>query len=448
MNATHAVGQPAPSTTSSTRRVNFLDGLRGVAALYVVVAHALSISLPETASAARGVFSTGTGLDRALYVALDSSIVFSRYGVVLFIVISGCSLMLPVARSAEGRLPGGFRTYVKRRAQRILPPYYAALGISLALIAVVPDMGRRVIPWWDGALPAFEPDVILSHVLLIHNWSPEWAYRINPPLWTIPIEWQIYFLFPLVLLPVLQRLGSLALIAVTFSTGLGLYVLVGPEQLVQSAPWFIGLFGLGMVAASVGFSDRQSHRLRSLPIATLIGVSLAIFVVAALLLRMAGVDYTLAGWLTDVIFGVAAALFIVHCARGVQQARGSSLALRALERRPVVVLGWFSYSLYLMHAPILMLLALSIRELDLPAWLYVPTVLLGVLLALIGTYVFHLLFERPFMPRHLRDVTGNPSDHHPGPVDRFRSINSEGVAAPIVRTYGVGASPEVDDRRA
>ena len=52
-----------------------------------------------------------------------------------FIVLSGYSLMIPAARNG-GELVGGFRRYIFRRARRILPPYYAALICSIALILV------------------------------------------------------------------------------------------------------------------------------------------------------------------------------------------------------------------------------------------------------------------------------------------------------------------------
>jgi peptidoglycan/LPS O-acetylase OafA/YrhL len=55
-----------------------------------------------------------------------------------------------------------------------------------------------------------------------------------------------------------------------------------------------------------------------------------------------------------------------------------------------------------MHAPIVMVAALGVRALELPSWTYFPSVLFGIVLAVIGTYLFHLVFERPFMPRHLR----------------------------------------------
>ena len=63
-----------------------------------------------------------------------------HYAVAVFIVLSGFCLMLPVTRDPNGRLPGGFAAYLGRRARRILPPYYAALGMCWIAIALIPAL--------------------------------------------------------------------------------------------------------------------------------------------------------------------------------------------------------------------------------------------------------------------------------------------------------------------
>src|SRR6185369_3527958 len=125
--------------------LDFLDGVRGCAALYVVAHHAMLNLPPATLSAdslMRRAFALG------------------HFSVDVFIVLSGFCLMLPVLRR-----PGhvGLWPFIGRRAVRILPTYYAALLVSLVLIDTV--IGRPSGTHWDVSLPVTERDIAL-HLML------------------------------------------------------------------------------------------------------------------------------------------------------------------------------------------------------------------------------------------------------------------------------------------
>lgn len=78
--------------------------------------------------------------------------------------------MMPVVRSGDGRLSGGFWVYIQRGAWRILPPYYIAIAVSLLLILVISRMNHA------SRMPAaFGTGQLLSHMVVIHNLSPKWA---------------------------------------------------------------------------------------------------------------------------------------------------------------------------------------------------------------------------------------------------------------------------------
>ena len=121
-------------------RLAFLDGLRGLAALYVVLHHA---ALEVRGASPWRVVEWSRGLLR-----------HGHFAVAVFIVLSGYCLMRPVANDPRGRLRGGIVGYLGRRARRILPPYYAALGLCWLLIAVVPGLNQAQGLRWDRALPA------------------------------------------------------------------------------------------------------------------------------------------------------------------------------------------------------------------------------------------------------------------------------------------------------
>src|SRR6201989_1289643 len=102
---------------AARQRLAGLDGLRGLAALFVVVNHVFLRAFP------------GYPVDRAPSWA--AWFIYGRFAVVVFIVLSGFSLALSPARHGW-RLDGLSRS-ARGRAGRIRPAYYAALFFSLAV---------------------------------------------------------------------------------------------------------------------------------------------------------------------------------------------------------------------------------------------------------------------------------------------------------------------------
>lgn len=185
---------PAPDPTPAAPHLQFayLDGIRGLAALAVSLFHTwLFIGL---SGRTRGP-PTGLTIHRA-------------------VELLGAGVHRPVrirAHVAGGELPGltfrgGIPGLSGSPGAPDLPPYFAALGLFLVLIAVVPVLGRPGTRW-DDKIPV-DAGTLLSHLFLVHNLQPEWAYKIlDGPLWAIATEWQIYFVMALVLLPVWRFAG-------------------------------------------------------------------------------------------------------------------------------------------------------------------------------------------------------------------------------------------------
>lgn len=154
-----------PDNAASTRmrgrvRLHFLDGMRGLSAFYVLLFHAHW--------QADWYFQPAplSGLTAAISSLLD----YGHAAVAVFIVLSGYCLMLPVARSGGLSIPGGVGAYLLRRARRIMPPYYAAIGVSLLLIACLPALSHPGGERWAVALPGpgahpFTPE---PHALFFH----------------------------------------------------------------------------------------------------------------------------------------------------------------------------------------------------------------------------------------------------------------------------------------
>jgi len=367
-----------PSTQLAQPRLRFdyLDGIRGIAALYVVLCH-VCFDMREQLQAPE--------INTVLRTVVTSTISHGQSAVAIFIVLSGYCLMLPIARSTNGELKGGMRNYFKRRILRILPPYYVALLLSLFLHIVIPaNAASSSGAHWLSGQPALTTDAILSHILLIHNFNHQWEFSINPPMWSVAMEWQIYFLFPLILLPVWQRFGLPIVLVISCSIALVLYKL-------EIHSWFIILFTLGMTGAVVGFSQKALSKFCREKISWR---RLALFF---------GTIWATTWWhpvghlVNDLMVGLATICLIVSCSQLLVENR-IDIASRFLGSQWVKTLGTFSYSLYLTHA-----LVLAVTELCLSPWYIQPTTKLLIListvlpLSVLFAYIFYLTFEKPFI---------------------------------------------------
>lgn len=365
-------------------RLDFLDGLRGLAALAVVLDHC------------GDVHWSGGPVGRALTLS-SQALSYGRFAVPVFIVLSGYCLTMPVARSGNGRLKGGTTTYLMRRAWRILPPLYLCLLCILLMMVCIPSLRAPTGIYWDGALPAFTGGTLLAHLFMVHNLSPAWQFKIDPPAWTVATEWQIYFLFPFLLLPVWRRWGLAASTLCGVVVGLALHF--GLHGLIDgAAPWYAGLFALGMAGAVITYS--KLPHLSSLRTRTPWSAAAALLWLACLTAGIGLRRWWWAHlWYSETLLGITVVATILAMANAPE--RGPARRLRLiLESGALMLLGAFSYSLYLIHAPVLALVHLPIAAAPLsPIERYFAMFTLGVPLALGAGYVFYLAFERPFIAR-------------------------------------------------
>jgi peptidoglycan/LPS O-acetylase OafA/YrhL len=365
-------------------RLRYLDGLRGLAALYVVLFHAYQEADPDLSGSQ---FS----------IALQSAtrwLTHGRFSVAVFIVLSGYCLMLPVVRSADRRLRGGFWQYLKRRSQRILPPYYAALILSLALFIVIPgSLYGRMGMHWAFAHPVFTPGNLLSHAALVHNLHPDWVFKINGPLWSVATEWQIYFLFAALLLPLWRSIGLPFTVVIAIGLGLIPHFFL-PNLLEESSFWYFGLFALGMAAASINFSTQPQSVwcATHIPWGKLGGGLLAVAIGVRI---WNGLSPWHGRVIEDCLAGVAiACLLVAWTNQQTRELSPPSRVLNLLRSRWATSLGAFSYSLYLIHLPVLGVAQLGISYLHLsPVERLLALLTIATPLTLFCAYGFHRLFE-------------------------------------------------------
>jgi peptidoglycan/LPS O-acetylase OafA/YrhL len=374
-------------------RLEFLDGVRGFSALYVTAYHLLfwQVSLDT------------------LPLPLKIAAMLFRFGhasVSIFIAISGLSLMLGVVADARLKIRGGFKGYILRRAKRIMPPYYAALAGSLIFWWV----GQQFFPARAAADVAnsLRAETIAAHLLLIHNLNPAWSNSINFTHWSVATEWQIYFLLPLLFLPLYRKFGAFIMVAVGIGLGIVPAFLPWGKDVYVACPWYIGLFAIGMLGAIwTNQMLHQPHRNYRRLITRLFIVS---FVVTLVSFRIGGdgqlLDrvpllsaYLLQAGKDDGVGGMvlAALLYLTSVQASGKGTLWANWTLARLSGTTAKFLASFSYSLYLTHAIIVSGWSLLVEpnlSLDLTTqWLVRAGVVLPLTLGC--AYVFYLLFEAP-----------------------------------------------------
>ncbi len=394
-------------------RIDYIDGIRALAALAVVFLHAFQMrgyGLESVVPLAPDLVPSDTTLGTLLALLYDVGGSLGLYAVKVFIVISGYTLMLGAAKSADGMPKGGLKGYFKRRIRRIWPPYYAALGLSLAIIFLLPGMNTEFGGYLDQHIPVTW-DGVVAHLFFLQNLTPEWSFQINMPLWTIAVEEQIYIIFPFLLLPLWRRYPSFVLVAAAVVVPLAGALLLPYVNFLEIRPWFLILFGFGAWGASISFSKRPQD-MRWLERVPWVPVAIGFLVVWAglkvALPRLLGANAP-AGYITDPVtdpfLAGAVASMLVHWTAVWKRGIPKYSIVALLNSRLLVKIGIFSYSLYLMHAPFQTVLTNILRSWGVNNDLFFILMLVPGIPIIVGmAYVFHIVFERPFMPPAARDV--------------------------------------------
>jgi len=343
--------------------------MRGLAALYVAVGHIFTMVDPH-------MKLRRPGAQPEWLANLAAPFWYGHLAVASFIVISGFCLQWALEVRSDGRFHD-FRRYIVRRCRRILPPYYACLALSLIVCWAVTS--RQTGLPWAQYVPVTSENV-LAHLFMVHNFSPDWMYKINGVLWSIAIEFQIYFAFP-VFVWIMLRFRPVGL-WLSLAAGAALLMTVVPNG-AKLYFWYAPLFGLGM-----GFAHLTIRRwVGAWPLGLLSGLGLGVSVWAASSLKGQMI-------LADAGIGLFTACLMAGLVSVPRSPESQTLSWR-----PVLFLGTMSYSLYLVHHPLM-----QVFHAHRPDWAASPVRQVAFLMAclpiILGLcWIFHLVFEKPFLGR-------------------------------------------------
>lgn len=278
-----------------------LTGLRGVAALWVVLFH---------------LFWPGVDpITRAGYLGVD-----------IFFILSGFVLSHVYFRKEGFLTRSGYLSFLLTRLARIYPLHFATLIFLLIVIVALPGFTHEFRPG------SFDLTAFTANVFLVQNWGRHPPLGWNRPTWSLSAEWFAYLLFPLFVL-LLRRLKhgllSLVLAAGCLAATATATMLIGKHD-------FSGVGAAGMLRMAGEFSAGcfLYHAFAGgLRLAPATGYVIS---VAALL----GLD---SGLPLQSLALVSFATIVLLCAQN------DNLVSKALSTKPIVYLGEISYSVYLLH---------------------------------------------------------------------------------------------------
>jgi peptidoglycan/LPS O-acetylase OafA/YrhL len=307
-------------TATTYSRDDFIDLLRGLAILLVVVYHALGIAFPtEHLQWGSGLFPD-FNVSHSFLLLLPATLGWS--GVAIFFAISGFCIHSSYTR--ERHL--GVTRYLIKRTFRIYPPYFISLCFFSFWLATY---GHGVL------LPNF-----LLHVLLIHNFSADYYYGINLAYWSIAVEFQLYLLYiPLIFIK--NKVGWKATIAIVFLLEICLrsveaYELIRFGEIsiwVAGCPFtYIFSWSIGALIADINLRERLANQNKWwIPITIVIGIGSQFIKPASTFGFM--------------IFAISSAMMISYVQHHNIQTNWRIGRL--------IPLGVVSYSVYLIHQPII-----------------------------------------------------------------------------------------------
>lgn len=376
---------PLPIDVSKARgRLVTIDALRGIAALSIAVAHASG-----------NVMMSLEHLESSWVNTLFYPFTVGIARVYLFFLISGFSIHL---RWCKAKIKGGdtekaleFLPFWKRRIKRLYPTFLIALFIYILLDFFLGKLVFDTFFIWN----------VISHVLMIHNLDARTVYSFNGQFWTLAIEEQLYLAYFL-LIWLRVKYGWRMALTICGLARVGWFVMTSVIAVygfkipaVESSVGTWILWALGAVSVEYAFGIIKLPKWMSsfkIGVALLLPISAWYVYGLSNLVNTAG-TLSRIWWLTaQPLWGIGF-FFIINSVVALENRKLKNWQMSSL--KTFAWFGVFSYSIYLMS---------EFTARILPDVHWTLRAIAGIFIA----YVFHLLFERPFMNKKRKNLASVP----------------------------------------
>lgn len=341
-----------------------INAWRGIAALLVAYFHCRQV----TWIGMHQFHRMSPAMDANTVVSyLTFPIAWGSAGVPIFFVISGYCIHRAMARRliANPSAPLDSGNFLLRRFARIYPVLLAALLLTLALDSLSTTflpVSRKINP--------FDVHAFAVNLLSLQGIAGK-TFGSNGALWTLSIEMQFYLVYPL-LIALRRRIGMRDVLIFVGLVNITSALLLERHQIIVfTSYWFAWTIG-AWIAEAKALGTRAWPRMG----------------IAASMIALAGcAAFSLAQYAAFQLWAIA---FAVYLFSALDKPWRDTLAVRGLSW-----LGEFSFSLYVVHLPVFVLLASVFFRSALQTQIWASIAFTAVAVGV--AFVFYFLVERPAM---------------------------------------------------
>ncbi|RQW66375.1 acyltransferase [Listeria sp. SHR_NRA_18] len=342
-----------------SNRLFFLDALRGIAALTVIITHFAETYAGE--SLIKGIFQP-----------------FGRSAVILFFLISGISLSMSFQKKISFSWQE-YMSYSVRRIFRIYIPFIVAILIGEGIYLILQPQGIAELSKWFNLTGTDTSNfsILIENIFMTGNY----VNRINPVIWSLIIELRISAIFPLLYL-IAKKYGAHGACLLMFGslvTGVAILYSLTPKFLLGQTVFYIAFFVLGIVI-SMYWSNSKDMSKR---VYYLIGIPSLLLYFHVVIFNLLGIPTFKI--ISDVVIGLGSAGILLFFYE-------SKMAQKHLTNRMYQVIGKISFSIYLVHCIVFIPMVYMMQQMKREVWIIQG---ISIPIIFICAYIFYGIVEYP-----------------------------------------------------